>query len=84
MEEARTMAEHAAQRGSGRIGRTAAGRQLEEDAVRLAVIAAIRHRHTRYDEILMATADRQGARAQVRDKIDEVLRAWGSAEPAED
>ncbi len=76
LEEVRAIAKHAAQRGSGRIGRTAAGRQLDEGAVRLAVIASIRHRHTRYDEILMKTADRQGARAQVRDQIDEVLRAW--------
>jgi hypothetical protein len=45
-QEARAIAEHAAKRGSGRIGRTAAGRRLEEDSVRLAVIASIRHRHT--------------------------------------
>jgi hypothetical protein len=79
-EEARTIAEHAAERGSGRIGRTAAGRRLEDESVRLAVIASIRHRHTNYDEILMETADRPGARAQVRDQIHEILRAWGPAE----
>jgi hypothetical protein len=76
-EEARTIAEHAAQRGSGRIGRTAAGRRGEEESVRLAVIASIRHRHTHYDEILMKSADRPGARAQVRNEINEILRAWG-------
>ena len=76
-EEARAIAEHAAQRGSGRIGRTASGRRLEEESVRLAVIASIRHRHTRYDEILMRSADRAWARAQVRGEIDEILRAWG-------
>src|SRR5208283_309658 len=75
-EEARTIAEHAAQRGSGRIGRTSAGRRLEEESVRLAVIASIRHRHARYDEILMESADRAWARTQVRDEIDEILRAW--------
>jgi hypothetical protein len=74
-EEARTIAEHAAERGSGRIGRTAAGRRLEDESVRLAVIASIRHRHTKYDEILMRTADRPGARAQVRDQINQILRA---------
>ncbi|MGD1101551.1 MAG: DUF2293 domain-containing protein [Terriglobia bacterium] len=82
-EEARTIAEHAAQRGSGRIGRSAAGRRLEEESVRLAVIASIRHRHTHYDEILMESADRAWARAQVRDEIDEILRAWGPPEPEE-
>ncbi|MGD0225073.1 MAG: DUF2293 domain-containing protein [Terriglobia bacterium] len=76
-EEARTIAEHAAQRGSGRIGRTASGRRLEEESVRLAVIASVRHRHTRYDEILMESADRAWARAQVRGDINEILSAWG-------
>ncbi len=79
-EEARTIAEHAAERGSGRIGRTAAGRRLEEESIRLAVIASVRHRHTNYDEILMRTADRSGARARVRDEINEFLRAWGPPE----
>jgi hypothetical protein len=82
-EEARAIAEHAAQRGSGRIGRTAAGRRGEEESVRLAVIASIRHRHTRYDEILMKSADRAGARARVRDEINEILRAWGPPEQEE-
>jgi hypothetical protein len=82
-EEARTIAEHAAQRGSGRVGRSAAGRRLEEDSVRLAVVASIRHRHTRYDEILMASADRAGARARVRHEIDQILRAWAPPEPGE-
>jgi hypothetical protein len=82
-EEARIIAEHAAQRGSGRIGRTAAGRRLEEESVRLAVIASVRHRHTKYDEILMESADRPWARAKVRREIDEILRAWGPPEQEE-
>jgi hypothetical protein len=65
------------------VGRTAAGRRLEEESVRLAVIARIRHRHTRYDEILMESADRPWARAQVRGEIDEILRAWAPPEPGE-
>jgi hypothetical protein len=55
----------------------------EEATVRLAVIASVRHRHTRYDEILMATADRAEARAQVRDEINEILRAWAPPETGE-
>ena len=47
------IAAHASVRGSGRVGRTAAGRALDEEAVRAAVIAAIRHRHTAYDRMLM-------------------------------
>jgi hypothetical protein len=82
-EEARIIAEHAAQRGSGHIGRTAAGRRLEEESVRLAVIASVRHRHTKYGEILMESADRPWARAQVRSEIEEILRAWGPQEQEE-
>jgi hypothetical protein len=70
------IARHAALRGSGRIGRTAAGRALDPAALELAVIASIRHRDTRYDELLMADNDRASARAQVRDRVDQVLEDW--------
>jgi hypothetical protein len=43
---ARTIAAHAAVRGSGRVGRSAAGRALEPDAIELAVAAAVRHQET--------------------------------------
>jgi hypothetical protein len=36
------------------VGRTAAGRALDERAITAAAIAAIRHTHTRYDELLMS------------------------------
>jgi len=57
-------------------GRTGAGRALEQDALTAAVIAAIRHRHTRYDELLMTGHDRRDARAAVRDAVDRVLVCW--------
>lgn len=46
---AERIARHAATRSSGRIGRTSAGRNLSPDAVRLAVIAAVRHEDTGYE-----------------------------------
>src|SRR5262245_42283128 len=52
-DEAQRIAAHTAIRGSGRVGRTAAGRQLDSKAIQLAVIAHIRHEHTEYDELLM-------------------------------
>jgi hypothetical protein len=58
------------------VGRSAAGRALDESAVRLAVIARIRHAHTNYDEFLMCGVARLEARAQVREKIDRVLEKW--------
>lgn len=75
-EEARTIAAHTARRGSGRVGRTFAGRALEERALTAAVIAAIRHRHTRYDELLMSGYSRTDARDSIREAVDRVLESW--------
>ena len=75
-QEARTIAEHTARRGSGRVGRTAAGRSLEDGALTLAVVAYIRHRHTRYDQHLMRGYDRNEARASIRAEVDRVLESW--------
>jgi hypothetical protein len=75
-EEAAVIAAHASVRGSGRVGRTAAGRALDEDALRAAVIAAIRHRYTSYDRLLMKGWDRIEARDAVREDIDRVLDQW--------
>ncbi len=74
--EAQGIAEHTAVRGSGRVGRTAAGRSLEEQALMLAVVAAVRHRHTGYDALLVSGLDRVVAREQVRDQVEETLAAW--------
>jgi len=73
---AEAIARHAATRGSGRIGRSAAGRALQPDAVRLAVVASVRHEDTRYDELLMAGVPRQQARDRVLASIDSVLSRW--------
>jgi len=74
--EAAQIARHASVRGSGRVGRSASGRALDEEAVRLAVIAHIRHAHTNYDELLMSGLDRPSARDAVQDKMEEVLEEW--------
>jgi hypothetical protein len=70
------IARHAATRGSGRVGRSAAGRALDPDAVRLAVAASIRHEDTDYDALLMSGIGRQEARDQVYDSVETVLNAW--------
>ncbi|MEO7144573.1 MAG: DUF2293 domain-containing protein [Bryobacteraceae bacterium] len=74
--EARAIAAHAAKRGSGRVGRTAAGKALDEGALTLAVRAAIRHRHTRYDEFLMTGSERMDARERVRGDVERTLDPW--------
>ena len=76
--EARQIATHAAERGSGRVGRSAAGRELDPNAITLAVIAHIRHVHTNYDSLLMLGVDRRDAREQIRGTLDEVLGRWRS------
>jgi hypothetical protein len=74
--EARAIAAHAAARGSGRVGRTAAGKALAPDAVTAAVIAAVRHNHTRYDELLMSGCSRIEARDRVSEAVRNVLNRW--------
>jgi hypothetical protein len=77
-EEAGTIAAHTAARGSGRVGRTSAGRALEPEALTAAVVAAIRHNHTRYDQLLMRGWNRNDARDTVRDAIDRIIESWRS------
>jgi predicted CXXCH cytochrome family protein len=75
-ERAEAIAAHAVLRGSGRVGRSAAGRNLDEAAVALAVVASVRHENTGYDELLMSGVPRADAREQIRDTIDQVLEGW--------
>jgi len=76
-DEAHKIAEHTATRGTGRVGRSAAGRALQQDTLMLAVRASIRHRHTNYDELLAKGVERQDARDRVRDRVAEIVRQWG-------
>ncbi|WP_410654512.1 DUF2293 domain-containing protein [Amycolatopsis sp. lyj-112] len=77
-DRARAIAEHAGLRGSGRVGRSAAGRALAEQAVFLAVVASIRHLDTDYDDLLMAGVERQAARDRIHSAIEAVLDRWRS------
>ena len=79
-EEASQIAAHTEVRGSGRVGRSAAGRKLDRDTVALAVAAAVRHRHTNYDELLTRGIERAEARASVREKVERVLDDWSEGE----
>ena len=70
------IAEHACLKYSGRVGRSADAKQLDEDAIRLAVIAHVRHVETRYDTLLARGYDRQDARAEVAAAVERVLAQW--------
>jgi hypothetical protein len=75
-DRAEAIARHTALRGSGRVGRSAAGRSLDEKALTLAVVASVRHEDTEYDSLLMSGVPRDEARDRIRPDIDRVLDAW--------
>jgi hypothetical protein len=70
------LAEHACLKYSGRIGRSALGKEMDEQAVRLAVIAHIRHNETNYDELLGKGWERSDARSAVARRVNEILDEW--------
>jgi hypothetical protein len=74
--EATEIAEHACRKYSGRVGRTKAAKELSPEAIRLAVIAHIRHAHTNYDELLARYAERDMARERIRDTVSAILGDW--------
>ncbi|HSQ20869.1 MAG TPA: DUF2293 domain-containing protein [Blastocatellia bacterium] len=72
------IAEHACLKYSGRVGRSAAAKSFEPNAVFLAVQAHARHAYTNYDELLFEYDDRKLARRTVRDRIEMILDEWRS------
>ncbi len=72
----REIAEHACLKYSGRVGRSASAKALDEEMVRLAVVAHLRHRETKYDELLGKGHDRWEARSAVEKTVQEVLQKW--------
>jgi hypothetical protein len=75
-----TITQHACRKYSGRVGGTSAARQLDEEAVRLAVVAHARHAQTSYDDLLLQGYDRSDARDRVRDEVSRIMDAWASNE----
>ncbi|MFI9148972.1 DUF2293 domain-containing protein [Streptomyces sp. NPDC053367] len=78
-DRAREIAGHASVRGSGRVGRSAAGRALSEGAVISAVVASVRHVDTPYDVLLMSGVPRLEARRRIMPAVETVLRGWRQA-----
>jgi hypothetical protein len=74
--EAAAVAEHACEKFSGRVGRSAAAQRLDAEAVDLAVRAHVRHSHTEYDRLLGRGEDRGDARAAVTAKVEHMLECW--------
>jgi hypothetical protein len=75
----REIAEHACLKYSGRVGRSASAKAMDEAAVRLAVIAHVRHWETVYDDLLAKGRERSEARATVEEAVCRVLQNWEAA-----
>ncbi|GHH02999.1 DUF2293 domain-containing protein [Streptomyces lanatus] len=75
-DRAREIAMHASVRGSGRVGRSAAGRALSEVAVTSAIMASVRHVETPYDQLLMSGVPRHEARRRITAAVETTLRGW--------
>lgn len=76
VDEAEAIANHACQKYSGRVGRSAAAKEFEATMIELAVIAHIRHIHTRYDEMLASGWERHEARDAIAADVQAVLEQW--------
>lgn len=73
------IADHACRKYSARIGRSAAAKALDEEAVLLAVAAHVRHSHSDYDRLLDSGVERHEARGRVRAQVDAVMAQWRGA-----
>jgi len=72
----RVIAEHACLKFSGRVGRSAAAKKLDDEMVRLAVLAHVRHSETNYDQLLGSGWFRNEARKEVRTHMEEIAEKW--------
>ncbi len=70
------IAEHACLKYSGRVGRSAAAKDFDDEMITLAVMAHVRHREKNYDSLLAKGCFRNQARAQVRDRVEEIAEKW--------
>lgn len=70
------IATHACEKHSGRVGRSAAAKQLDAELVVRAVIAHARHLHTDYDELRDAGINKRESRKIIRNRIKALLASW--------
>ena len=82
-ERAQAIARHTGARGSERVGRTAAARARDAEAIELAAAASVRHLDTRYDALLMSGTGRAEARERVRPKVERILDRWRQTSTAQ-
>ncbi len=70
------IAEHACEKYSGRVGRTADAKQFDSKMIDLAVEAHIRHTETNYDTQFGKGKSKKEIRSEVRYDINYLLKQW--------
>lgn len=70
------IATHACRKYSGRVGRSSAAKAFDGGAVRLAVVAHVRHAETDYDSFLIQGYAREAARSRVARTVDDIVERW--------
>jgi len=73
------IATHACRKYSGRVGRSSAAKAFDAKAVRLAVVAHVRHAETDCDSYLLQGYGREAARSRVARMVDEIVDRWERA-----
>ena len=79
-EEEEKIAAHACRKYSGRIGRSQVAKELDPEALFLAVRVHVRHEYTNYDDLLMSGWERYEARDRVRFEVEKILDLWRKGE----
>jgi len=75
-EDVLAITEHACEKYSRRVGRSASAKELDSGAVGQAVRAYIRHNHTNYDIIRGALDSRKLSRDLIQDRVAAVESEW--------
>ena len=70
------IAEHACRKYSDRVGRSATAKALQAEPVALAVAAHVRHCETRYDQLLASGLERDQARREVQQEVQQIMASW--------
>ena len=70
------IAEHACEKHSRRVGRTAQAKEFDEQMINLAVEAHIRHLETNYDDRFGKGLKKKEIRVSIKDDVKRVMKKW--------
>lgn len=70
------IAQHACEKYSGRVGRSASAKQFDAKMIDLAVVAHIRHAETDYDNQFNKGKSKKTIRSEVQQEITGMIKKW--------